>query len=249
VLDVERGAANRLTSTLASDTYPVWSPDSRTIIFTRANRNMLRKDVDGIGQEQPVHQSILQRYATDWSQDGHVILVQGVGIGEIALSFLPVTPNGEIAPGAQPTRLEFRSDARYGRFSPEPNPRWIAFQSKESGQYQAYIQRFPEAHRKIPVSLSGGMYPQWGPGGKELYYLAPDSRLMAVDLNINGDDAHPSNPRVLFTMPILDNGWPPYDTTADGKEFLVRAVSGQPSQALTLIVNWPALVKKSSATP
>jgi len=74
--------------------------------------------------------------------------------------------------------------------------------------------------------LSGGLYPQWGPGGKELYYLAPDNQLMAVDLNISGDDARPSNPHVLFTMPIVDNGWPPYDTSPDGQQFLVRAVSG-----------------------
>src|SRR5262249_45071568 len=125
------------------------------------------------------------------------------------------------------------------------SPRWIAFQSKESGQYEVYIQRFPDAQRKIQVSSRGGQYPQWAPNGKELFYVSADNQLEAVDLNFSGDDSHPSNPRVLFPMPIVDNGWPPYDTAPDGQKFLVRAVSGQPSQALSLIVNWPALLKKA----
>jgi hypothetical protein len=32
--------------------------------------------------------------------------------------------------------------------------------------------------------------------------------------------------RALFTLPIIDNGWSPYDTI-DGQQFLVRAVPQQ----------------------
>jgi hypothetical protein len=44
------------------------------------------------------------------------------------------------------------------------------------------------------------------------------------------------------TLPIIDNGLPPYDTI-DGQRFLVRAVPQQASP-LTFIVNWPVLLKK-----
>ena len=67
---------------------------------------------------------------------------------------------------------------------------------------------------------------------------------MAVSLEIRGDSVRPSAPRALFTMPISENGWSPYDTTSDGQKFLVRAVPPQASQALTVIVNWPALLKR-----
>ena len=66
---------------------------------------------------------------------------------------------------------------------------------------------------------------------------------MAVDLTITPDEVRLSAPRALFTLPIIDNGWSPYDTI-DGQRFLVRALPQQASPPLTVIVNWPALLKK-----
>jgi hypothetical protein len=86
----------------------------------------------------------------------------------------------------------------------------------------------------------------WTPGGRELFYVAPDNTLMASELKITGDSVRPSATRALFTLPIIDNGWSPYDTI-DGQRFLVRAVSLQASPPLTVIVNWPALLKKGPA--
>jgi hypothetical protein len=69
---------------------------------------------------------------------------------------------------------------------------------------------------------------------------------MVVDLTITADKVRASAERALFTLPIIDNAWSPYDTI-DGKRFLVRAVSQQASPPLTVIVNWPALLKKGGA--
>jgi hypothetical protein len=68
---------------------------------------------------------------------------------------------------------------------------------------------------------------------------------MTVDLTITPERVRASAPRPLFTLPIIDNGWSPYDTI-DGQRFLVRAVPQQASPPLTVIVNWPALLKKES---
>ena len=95
-------------------------------------------------------------------------------------------------------------------------------------------------------STDGGQYPEWGAGGRELFYVAPDNKLIAVDLAFTPDGVRRSVPRALFTLPIIDNGWPPYDTI-DGQRFLVRAVPQGASPPLTVIVNWPALLKKGAA--
>jgi hypothetical protein len=71
---------------------------------------------------------------------------------------------------------------------------------------------------------------------------------MAVDLTITADRVRASVPRALFTLPIIDNGWSPYDTI-DGQRFLVRAVPQQAALPLTVIVNWPALLKKGAGGP
>ena len=83
--------------------------------------------------------------------------------------------------------------------------------------------------------------------GREILYVAPDNKLMAVDLTITADKVRPAT-RALFTLPILENGYSPYNTI-DGQRFLVRAVAQQASQPLTVIVNWPALLKKGAAGP
>jgi hypothetical protein len=48
-------------------------------------------------------------------------------------------------------------------------------------------------------------------------------------------------------LPTVDTGRPPYDIAPDGQRFLVRATPGQAGQPLTVIVNWPALLKKEAA--
>lgn len=74
--------------------------------------------------------------------------------------------------------------------------------------------------------------------------MAPDNKMMAVSLKLGVESVEPSAPRELFALPVLDNGWPPYDTAPDGQRFLVRATPGQAGESLTVIVNWPELLKK-----
>jgi hypothetical protein len=175
-------------------------------------------------------------------------MAPGTGVD---LWFLPVTPAGRPADGAKPTsyvRTPFYES--HGRFSPEPNPRWVAYTSDESGRYEVYVDNFPERRHKTPVSVSGGQYPQWGAGGRELYYVSPDFKLMVVNLKLGPDSVVPSTPRELFPLPAVNTGYSPYEATADGQRFLVRATpQQQAAEPLAVIVNWPALMKKGSAAP
>jgi hypothetical protein len=148
-----------------------WRPLQRRVIHKLHDqaRAFFRKNVDGLEDEQPVYQSLITGYPADWSRDSHFILYQSLSVSEtIVLFVLPVMSDGRIAPGTQSMRVVLRSDGRNGRFSPEQSPRWIAFHSKESGKNEVYIQRFPEPHGRIQVSQGGGVYAQWGAGGKEL---------------------------------------------------------------------------------
>jgi len=80
-----------------------------------------------------------------------------------------------------------------------------------------------------------------------LFYVSPDLKLMAVGLKLGADSIEPSAPRELFSLPIVESGWSPYETALDGQRFLVRAVTQQQPSPLTVIVNWPALLKKGAA--
>jgi Tol biopolymer transport system component/predicted Ser/Thr protein kinase len=248
VLDMAGGPASRFTSASALNVFPIWSPDGRTTLFTTAAQGLFRKDSGGSGGEQRVMEGSNQ-YAQDWSRDGRfLIYMENVPDTQQDLWVLPFTPEGKIPENAKPSpylRTEFKENN--ARFSPEPSPRWVAYQSDETGRYEIYIRAFPRPGDKFPISTTGGKYPKWGAGGRELFYVAPDNKLMAVDLTITADTVRPSAEHALFTLPIIDNGYSPYDTI-DGQRFLVRAVPQQ-APPLTVIVNWPALLKKGSAAP
>jgi len=249
LLDADRGVTSRFTSTPGFKGFPVWSPDGRTILFgSGAPYNLFRKAAAGGGDEQRVIQSSDFQFPNDWSRDGRFLLYTEIAAGTgTDLWILPLTPEGK--PDAKPRPyLRTQFIERSGRFSPEPEPRWVAYTSDESGRQEVYVDAFPEARGKVRISTGGGDFPEWSPDGHELFYVSPGLKLMQVSLKRVTDSIEPSAPRELFALPIANDGYCPYEVAPDGQRFLVRATpEKQGSQPLTLIVNWPALMKKGAA--
>jgi len=246
LLDVERHVSSKLISS-GSNMYPVWSPDGRTIVFSSL-AGLFRKDSSGAGNEQRLSQSHTGQFGSDWSRDGRLVLYEELSPeGGRDLWVIEVTSEGSPA-GTARAYLRTPSNERHGRFSPELPPRWVAYQSDETGRNEVYIQAFPEPRGPIPISTGGGQYPAWGAGGHELLYVSPENKLMAVSLKLGANSVEPSTPRVLFSLATVDNEIPPYDVAPDGR-FLVRATTGQAGQPLTVIVNWPALLNKGGRMP
>jgi len=108
---------------------------------------------------------------------------------------------------------------------------------------------------KRAVSIAGGEDPCWRPDGKELFYIDPGGRLLAVPVLNNGQKPGFSMgaPTVLFDTRLsredrwLGNSAPiyrSYDVAPDGKRFLVRVVKEQGVDGpLVLVTNWQALLK------
>ncbi len=251
LLDADRGVASRFTSMPKSKGYPVWSPDGRTILFASGfPLNLFRKMAAGGGDEQRLIQSSNIQFSNDWSRDGRFLLYTEIAAGTgYDLGILRVTPDGRLASDAKPKPyLRTQFNERLGRFSPEPEPRWVAYASDESGRFEIYVDAFPEARNRVRISTGGGDFPEWSPDGRALFYVSQDLKLMQVSLKRGTDSIEPSSPRELFALPAGNDGYSPYEVSPDGQRFLVRATpekrAGQP---LTLIVNWPALMKKEAA--
>jgi Tol biopolymer transport system component len=253
LLDVERGVPIPFSEAGRQiHTWPIWSPDGRIIACysSLARRNFSFKDAAVAGSEQALLEFPNTSAPTDWSLDGRFILYQDVAPGTGAdIWVLPVTREGKPAVDAKAS-LYLRTPffEGYGRFGPEKNPRWIAYQSDESGRYEVYVDTFPDRRRKTPISVGGGRYPAWGPGGSELYYVSPDFKLMAVSVKLGNDIAEPSAPRELFRLPVANREFSPFEPAADGKRFLIRATPQQAvPEPLNLIINWTALLKRGAA--
>jgi Tol biopolymer transport system component len=249
LLDVDRGVASLFTSSAMPRGNPAWSPDGSTIVFASGSPyNLFRKTVAGGGEEQRLIQSAHYQYPSDWSRGGSFLLYSELRAGTVTdLWILPVTPDGKVAPDAKPRsylRTPFNEGS--GRFSPEPEPLWVAYTSDELGHLDVYVDAFPEPRNKVRISTAGGDFPEWSPDGRELFYVSPDLKLMQVSLKRGTNSIEPSSPRELFALPVANDGGSPYQVAPDGQRFLVRAAP-QAGQPLTLIVNWPALMNKGAA--
>jgi len=247
-VDVGRDIWARLTFAPGFNSFPLWSPDGRTILFLSGSPpHLFRKDSSGAGAEERVTGRGVSQVPRDWSRDGRSVLYHEVtSSGNRNLWVLPVTPDGRAEPDAKPRPyLMAPFNERNGRFAPEPNPRWVLYESDETGKYEIYIQGYPEPKGKWLVSSGGGQHPAWGPDGQEIFYISADSRLMAVELKLGPNSVELSPPRMMFEV-AEDRGaiGSPFAVAPDAKRFLVRVPVDRAAQPLEVILNWPALLKK-----
>jgi hypothetical protein len=97
----------------------------------------------------------------------------------------------------------------------------------------------------ILVSHGGGTGPRWRGDGHELFYLAPNGKMMSVEV-IAGQEFHAGTPTPLFQAPP---GVVVGDVTADGKRFLlVTPVGPSASVPFTVVLNWSEELKQRVST-
>jgi len=242
-MDTERGVTTRFTSRPGQSVGPVWSPDGRTLLFNSGPPfRMYRKDTSGAAPEQEFHGTPSTQFPEAWSPDGRFILYQDNGHTHDrgALWIYPEKPeDGQPRPWRQTSFAEDQA-----QFSPDG--KWVAFRSDESGQDEVYIDTFPQPGKKVRISTGGGGFPQWGKEGREMFYVSPDHMLMSVELKIAPDSIQPSTPHSLFALGLHDGGLNPYIVSRDGRILVNRWIENKPP--LTVIVNWPALLKKTVAS-
>ena len=124
----------------------------------------------------------------------------------------------------------------------------MAYTSDESGQYQVYVTGFPSHNGKWQISANGGAQPSWRRDGKELFYLAADKKLMAVEVKANDSTFQAGAAGPLFQAHFpegLTNSRNYYTATADGKRFLVIIpMEEELSSPINVVVNWTAGLKR-----
>jgi Tol biopolymer transport system component len=252
IVESDGGRRTQFTIDPTQARLAVWSPEAGRIVFS-SNRNgvfdLFQKVASGASNEQPLLVTPQNKLASDWSPDGRFLLYASddptTGSDLWAWSF----SDRKSFPVVQTS-----ADEREGQFSP-PDGRWVAYVSNErSGIDQVFIQPFPGPGGKWQVSTNGGADPRWGRDGRELFYVAPDGKLMAAEIHVDADGRAltPEPPNPLFqtrlatganvTVGFLSR--PQYAVAPDGRFLMNVTADDNVVSPISIVLNWATALKK-----
>ena len=126
-----------------------------------------------------------------------------------------------------------------------PDGRWMAYQSNETGRNEIYVRPFPAIDRRWTISTNGGERAVWSRNGRELFYVEPQGRLMAVRIE-PGAEFSAGLPQLLFEGQFAAPAGRAYDVAEDGRFLMMKTVSESESPTASLIVvqNWTEDLKR-----
>jgi serine/threonine-protein kinase len=241
----------RITDDAASDMSSTWLADGRVVFASNRSGGyrLYVQSGDGLGEAARLIDVQTTQIAPSATPDGSGIVFIEVTASERGGVRLLTLETGQVT-----SLVDTRWDERAGTVSPDG--RWLAFESNRSDRFEVYVQRFPRADAAgvIPISTGGGAQPRWGPGAKELFYVAPDGAIMAVTVESRGTNWAASRPTRLFSGSYSTRYnqavWasPDYDTL-DGKRFLMlkneaEALEGSSSTQIIVVQNWVEELKR-----
>lgn len=230
VWDVARARLSPLAIAPAGghrDIAPVWSRTGAWVLFSRGRGEapgLFRVDVGGQPRADgtlaaaptrlPVDSASLLLPSSLTPDDREVVVTTSAASG---FDLLAVGVGQEMAP--RPL-LTSPADELNGELSPDG--RWLAYQSRTSGQFEIWVKRWDAEDGGRQLTVTGGTRPVWTRGGREIVYLTHEGDMMALALDTGPDVVTAGSPQRLFTADIYrDLVGRTFDVTADGERFLV----------------------------
>ena len=154
----------------------MWTPDGKGVVYTSKGLNLYTRTV-GAGAETPFIVDGISKDPGGFSPDGRFFTYRATG-RERQRHLDPARPT---AIGKPYPFLRTPFDETNAAFSPDG--KWLAYQSEESGRSEVYVTAFPSAAGKWQISTAGGAFPRWRRDGKEIFYLAPDNKMMRASVS------------------------------------------------------------------
>jgi eukaryotic-like serine/threonine-protein kinase len=234
VRDLARGLTTRLTSAPGNQGIPQWAPDGGRIAY-RSDRDgvvgvLVAREFGVVGDETVLLKAPTPVTPFDWSLDGRYVAFGQAGDAWVL----------EVAPGKAVQVTNTPSLETNIRVSPDG--RWLAYQSNEPGTGrpdQIFIHSIVDNRRKLQVSTAGRYVPRWRRDGRELFFLAPDRTLMAVEIDLSSAQPRIGPPAALFrTLVPRGAGAREYAVSNDGR-FLIRTVEeNRQNASISVMLNW-----------
>src|SRR5262245_8193681 len=245
VIELARNLARRITDGPPADAHPLWDPDGQHVVYNSGrfpkNGGATRQSISG-GPPEPLFATDVRGTALSWTRDRHYVLIRRANdkTGQDLVAVSTMGEPREISVATSPF------DETEGQFSPDG--KWVALVSIESGRTEVYVQSFPDGKSRTQVSTAGGAQVRWSADGKEIFYLAPDGKLMAVSVALGGATPDVKLPVVLFqtylaTGTNVVGNKPQYAVARDGR-FLLNTAVESPAAPIVVANGWMKKVSK-----
>ena len=117
------------------------------------------------------------------------------------------------------------------------NGKWLAYTSEKDskGQFEIYINRFPEMDQETRISKGGGEEPKWLPDGSGVYYRN-GSQWMKVPLTLDGEPEI-GDPELFFEGDFINVWGPSHDEFPDGRILLLKGEEWVQPTEIDVIIN------------
>jgi Tol biopolymer transport system component len=196
----------------------------------------LQKAANGAGDEKVFASDEFDDELSSWSPDGQFIMYQRRTGGSTGSPWvLSFGSNRKPAPFSQPRSF-------FPRFSPDGH--WVVYSAQESDRAEVFVAAFPGPGSITAISTGGGNDAMWRADGKEIvYYNGFTHQLMSATVNVESDRVDVVEVRPLFDF-TKTGSRATFDMSGDGRILAVTPTASTASDPLTLIVNWPALLKR-----
>jgi eukaryotic-like serine/threonine-protein kinase len=231
VWDLARTMLTRLTFGPGQDSSPVWTPDSRRLLFgseLAGVRNLFQQAADGTGAVERLTESPNSQNTTAVSPDGRRLIFTDLApkTGEDVMQ-VEVDGTHRVTPLVQSAFSE-----RNGIVSPDG--RWLAYEANDSGRFEIAVRPYPDVTSgHWQVSTGGGTRPLWAPNGQELFYVSPTGALMRMSVERASSWAA-TTPTLLVKEGYVTspggNFGRNYDVSSDGQRFLMIKEGGGTDQ-------------------
>ena len=247
VWDLLRRTFTRLTRDEGSERNPIWTPDGARVVF-ESDSGMFWMVADGTGDIEQIPGSEPGSTPFTWAGDGRLVF-----------DFLRPDGRDIRAMPLDGDAAETLLDGPFGeqRGTIAPDGRWLAYESRQSGDYEIYVRPFPDVDAgRWQISTSGGLEPKWSPDGSELFYVEPSSDRLVVARVNPAETFEWDAPEALFSIePYTRDASRNYAVDRDGRRFLFkRSASGsedgtEDRPKVVVVQNWVEELKARVPIP